>query len=406
MTSQAGGCSTASMFTKPIGDLTANDIQQLVRDGIRENRSLDYKRDLPGNAPKDKKEFLYDATSFANAAGGFLVFGIGDEKGPDGKSTGLPSIEGLKNFNEDQEVLRLEQLLRAGVQERVPGVQHMVITLPEGPVLVLHIPRSWSGPHMVTLDGDSRFYSRTSQGKYQLDLRQIRAAFLQSEAAGRRIQRFRDERLGRIVADEGAMALVEGAKLVLHLVPLEIGNERTTMDLEAWRSQRPPTFEGNNVSSRFNSDGLLSYDAMRERVAAGYAQVFRDGSVEVVGGQGRSDSREMEPWICELELVKTLAGYLSLYRTFAVDLPIVALASLVNVQGYGVPRAVLRDRGGEPEIRRDIVLFPDVLIASYDVDAPGVLRPVFDAMWQSFNFPKSLCYGSNGAWQAENFRWR
>lgn len=37
---------------------------------------LDYKRDLPGDKDAEKKEFLADVTSFANAGGGDIVFGI------------------------------------------------------------------------------------------------------------------------------------------------------------------------------------------------------------------------------------------------------------------------------------------------------------------------------------------
>jgi len=37
---------------------------------------LDYKRDVPGESDQDKKEFLADISSFANATGGDLIYGV------------------------------------------------------------------------------------------------------------------------------------------------------------------------------------------------------------------------------------------------------------------------------------------------------------------------------------------
>jgi hypothetical protein len=40
----------------------------LIDDGELEGKMIDYKRDRVGQADGDKKEFLYDVSSFANAA--------------------------------------------------------------------------------------------------------------------------------------------------------------------------------------------------------------------------------------------------------------------------------------------------------------------------------------------------
>lgn len=66
---------------------------------------------------------------------------------------------------------------------------------------------------------DSRFYARTSAGKYALDVTEIRSAFLQGEELPARIRRFRDERLSAIAASETPVQLRAGGRVVLHLVP-------------------------------------------------------------------------------------------------------------------------------------------------------------------------------------------
>jgi hypothetical protein len=70
---------------------------------------LDYKLQLPSAQSDDKREFLYDVASFANAAGGDIVFGVADERDSSGKATGIPaSAEGIKVENLPGEILRLE----------------------------------------------------------------------------------------------------------------------------------------------------------------------------------------------------------------------------------------------------------------------------------------------------------
>ena len=48
----------------------------IVRGLKAEGRTLDYKRTLPGSTDEEKREFLADVSSFANAAGGDIVYGI------------------------------------------------------------------------------------------------------------------------------------------------------------------------------------------------------------------------------------------------------------------------------------------------------------------------------------------
>jgi len=64
------------MIPKPVDEINKSDIETLVDLKTAERRTLDYKELLPGNTDEEKKEFLYDASSFANAAGGDLIFGV------------------------------------------------------------------------------------------------------------------------------------------------------------------------------------------------------------------------------------------------------------------------------------------------------------------------------------------
>ena len=218
--------------TKRIDELTRADIEGLVSNEVREGRSLDYKRDLPGRNDAARKEFLQDVASFANAVGGYILFGVGERV----DAPGLPdSPLGLAVINADEEIRRLDQMVLNGIDPRVPGVRMRAIDgFADGPVLAVHIPRSWAAPHMVALNRDSRFYSRTNAGKYPLDVREIGGAFLRRGELRHEIRRFRDERLGRIVADDTPVPLTGGPRIVLHVVSVASLDPEHRVDLAAW----------------------------------------------------------------------------------------------------------------------------------------------------------------------------
>ena len=89
----------------------------LISDQEPEGKTLDYKRDLVAKTDEAKREFLYDVTSFANTAGGHLIFGI-DEDG------GIPTtLNGISGIDADAEILRLEQIVRDGFRPAIIGSQ-------------------------------------------------------------------------------------------------------------------------------------------------------------------------------------------------------------------------------------------------------------------------------------------
>ena len=143
-------------------------------------------------ADDDKREFLSDVTSFANAAGGDLIFGLQARREAGKPTSEIGAIVGLSELNVDSERLRLEAMIRDGVDPRMLPVSfHEIRRGPDPPCLLLRVPRSSAGLHMVTYKNLNRFYSRTSGGKYQLDAHEIRAGFVAAETAIERLRRFR-----------------------------------------------------------------------------------------------------------------------------------------------------------------------------------------------------------------------
>jgi hypothetical protein len=251
------------MLDGPFDEIQKAHIDALIANEVIEHKQLDYKRDLPGGTDQEKIEFLADVSSFANASGGHIIYGLGEKKDESGKNTGTPEYVGLRNVNVDEQKIRLEQIIQSGVAQRIPSIQIKEITgFGNGPVIIIQIPKSWAAPHMVTFKNHSRFYSRTSAGKQQLDVGEIRAAFVLSETLPERIRQFRSERIGNILADETPIKVPEGPKIVLHLIPWAAFNPdpRATIDISNAPHLDLMPIYSSGQTHRYNLDGLLTFD--------------------------------------------------------------------------------------------------------------------------------------------------
>src|SRR5271166_976699 len=166
------------MLDKEPIEIVENDLLALISDKEPEGKTIDYKIETIGLSDGDRKEFLYDVSSFANARGGYLVFGMEEVNGLPTKLVGLPKID------PDREILRLEQIARDGIRPPITGLQTPAVKLSTGNrAIVMRIPKSWNPPHQVTFQKAFRFYSRDSNGKYQIDVDELRSIFVLSTSA-------------------------------------------------------------------------------------------------------------------------------------------------------------------------------------------------------------------------------
>ncbi|UCG55343.1 MAG: ATP-binding protein, partial [Dehalococcoidia bacterium] len=276
------------MFRKPISELKKNDIDLLIKNEMIENRMLEYKQVLPGNKDQDKVECLADISSFANASGGYIIYGLADKKDTEGKSTGIPQYLGLGNVNFEQEKQRIENILLSGVVPRINGIHFKeVVGFDNGPIFIIYVPRSWGAPHMVKFKNCHRFYSRNSSGKYQLDIDEIRVAFAQSEALPERIREFRLQRISKLIEGDAPINLMQGLKYVLHIIPFESFKSVNIIDLSPFvlpiKEKLPLVHWGGQTHTRYNFEGVIAshmvgHDWNKKTYV--YTQMFRNGIIE------------------------------------------------------------------------------------------------------------------------------
>lgn len=393
------------MINKPITALTAEDLAALVTDKAEEGRNLDFKRELPGSSDKDKMELCADVSSFANSGGGYLLFGV-DETG--GAASAVPGLPGV---DVDAAILRLEQILTAGIDPPVPGIASRRIPTADGQsVIAVHVPRSWRAPHLVKHGGSFRMYARTSRGKQPLDAQEIRRTFESTGNAVEAIRRWRDDRIARILADDTPVRLEPGAKMALHVVPLEsVGDPFRIPASEL--DGKPIEFQPLGVSGwdhRINLDGYVTHGGRPYQATNGadrsYCQVFRSGRVEAVFSElvREHNGRPLiaSTWY-EKSVLEATARYIKSLTDLGVSYPLVVMLCFLDARGALM--AVSSDFFGLDvhPIDRDVLVFPDVVLEAPPTDLPRALRPMFDAAWNACGIARSLNYDKKGNWKAD-----
>ena len=392
------------MILKQVNPLSKNDIDGLIENAVREGRSIEYKSALPKGKDEDKREFLADISSFANSSGGHILYGIIEKSGTPIKAKGLEN-------NIDDEILRLESMIRTSIEPRIIGVHMRAIEgFPSGPVLIIQIPKSWASPCMVTYKGGSRFFIRNSAGKHQMDIHEIRSAFSQSAELPEIIRKFRDERLTRIIADETPVVLKSATRLILHLLPITSFTNAVAIDISSVGSHFHKLMPISTTSPehRFNIDGIVTFNSSVDpSIRRTYTQLFRMGGIEAVYAgilTTKDPDRKLLGRSYESHIISSLIRYLKFLRDYEMDAPFQIMMSLVGVRGVemSLGSSFEFDEGGAP-IDRDMLILPDVLIDENKVDRSIdeialIMKPTFDAVWNSCGYPNSLNFDSSGKW--------
>ena len=403
------------MIQKQIDAVSKSDIDELIANSVNESKTLEYKQELPGNSDKDKREFLADVSSFANASGGDILYGVVAQIDEDGKKTGAPeAVSPITGATADEAKLRLEEIIRNGIAPRLRVQIREIEGWGEdgqGYVILIRVAQSVASPHVVAFRGGSRFYSRHSAGKYPLDVDELRSAFLATDSQAERIKNFRLDRLGAINADETPVLLSTPHRLVLHLIPITSFLNNSRFDLSNSHSLTtsfPPIASG-GWNHRFNLDGFVTHSTAREdrERNRGYCQLYFNGVVEAVyadllrGEQGARLSNGVGGIASEAyerSVIQAIQRYLKGFKELGVDAPVAISMALLGCKGSFLhvhPRMML---DGDRPIDRETAVLPDVVIESLDADVPAIMKPIFDAVWNACGYARSFNYDESGNW--------
>lgn len=387
------------MLGKKFEDLSLSDFDNLIANGIAENASLEYKRDLPKWDSSGKHEFLADVSAMANHHGGYILYGMAES------DEGTAEEIFPQKANPDSECLRILDVLNGNLEPKLSGCKvKAVSTNSDGYIFVLSVPESWCKPHRVKTN--NHFFVREGARKRQLEMPEIKIAFLNSENPKKKITDFRSERLSKVITGDSPIQVAEGIVQLLHVIPLEALQNNFLHDVNSLAESRAPVMSsGYGVSSRINIDGVIFHRAVTDRGTGAYTQLFRNGFVESVRVFQKSNetTRTVLPSVkYESEIMDFLRELKRAYASLEIEGPLVLLYSLLNVKGaqLGVSNSELLDEGNGIFDRNQILL-PDVILEESTQDEGEALRPLFNMVWNAAGYRGSLNYDTNtGIWIA------
>lgn len=227
----------------------------LITAKAAESLHIEYKRDTYGGNDDARREFLADISSFANSLGGDLIIGMVASKG-------VPIYFRPFAGDADAEKLRLEQMARDGLSPRIANLRAVAVPVSRGGhVIVIRIPKGYNPPHRIIFKNSGRFWARSSAGKFEPNVEELRRIFVEFPLIGDRVRSFRTERSAKIAAGDTPVTLLDGGNLVLHVVPFSAFELSGALPLEEI-SRDVHSFSpfGRTDASdfRFTFDGLLT----------------------------------------------------------------------------------------------------------------------------------------------------
>ena len=376
------------MIPKRLEEVVYSDIEGIISSELREGKTVDYKRDLPGNSENEKKEFLYDVASFANTVGGDLIIGLEEENG-------LPSkVTPVTPENLDKEIQRIDSILMSGIEPRIRYHMRAIPHPNSGYVLILRIERNGLAPHRVIYKASDKFYARNSAGKYPLDVAELRDAFLLGASAADRIREFRVGRLASIAAGEGPVLSEGDPIIVIHLIPLHAFTSQRELDISKYYRTLIRPIGAPSGDRQINLDGVLHYAANREDILSNYVQIYRSGIVEVTDEFAFSTDKhgnKVAPLkAIEHRINQYLPQYIDCMKDIGVTPPVFLFLSIVGVMGCrAYIDSMFEDVTSYPMLKRDPLMLSEISIDDLSTNLSIALKTVYDRLWNAFGFPGS-----------------
>jgi hypothetical protein len=376
----------------PLDQIVEGHLRGLIEERTPEGRSLDYKSLLSLKSDGDKREFAADVSAFANSDGGDLVFGVSEAEG-------LPiSLEGLEGFIEDDTKLAMDDILKSTISPRLVGVTYRSINQTAGrPIFIVRVPRSWNGPHMVSYGGNQRFYSRDTARRYQMDVHQLRSAFLGNEQAANRVRDFRLDRCRQIASGLTPVRMTSRSCFAMHVVPLREWDgfeyAKVVSSQRVFFRPIPASIASGGWSPGINFEGaILAPGAWKNDETPTYLQVFRDGAVEAVCCGSISEGKIFP--IFQLLVRDSIGNTRTVMSEIGISHPCVVFLSFLNVRGHSLATSTQNSKG----IDRDHLFLEPRILESPSTPADPILRDWYDRIWNAFGYLRSDRFDEAGNW--------
>lgn len=184
---------------KPTSQITVAEIAAIVHGRVAEDQYVDFKARPYPSGDAGTHELIKDVTAFANAAGGYLIVGIGEDG--ESRANALVNVEAPESVRRSM----MDRCL-ARIEPRLPELDIRIYSVNGNSVVICRVPDSPLKPHCAQPDREHHyFWKRYVDGNKLMTLAEIREA-IQGDAVQREVVALRQElergRLQQAVAIE------------------------------------------------------------------------------------------------------------------------------------------------------------------------------------------------------------
>jgi hypothetical protein len=271
-------------------------------------------------------------------------------------------------------------------------------------VIIIRVPQSWNPPNGIPENGHYLFFKRHAAGRDPMTLTELRSSFTMAIDAVERMRAFHRDRLEWLRQPRTPNYQTPSA-LVLHLIPFSGAMGTSHIDLNRnpfFRFMSPYKKDQGYIQPgtlRYNLDGPLMLPIGGNNW---HTQLFRNGSLEYASTMyfdGVGSQACVNAWHLQTSLVNIVPRFIRLLESLGAMPPLGLLVSLINVENLKLRVSEGPDgrEMSEHQIDRSDLRLPEAVISESTEDPKGLLKPVFDAVWNAAGL-ESCRYYRGGEW--------
>lgn len=343
------------------------DVLALVERGGIETYRREYKRQICLTTSDEKRGLLESVTAMANTLGGEIIFGVNE------KAEGSYEVVGLDIENIDKLKQSFESILRDSIEPRIRYYLDIITDDGKSPLAILYIDKTYDSPHRIIDPKHHPFYKRDASGKHPMDIKEIRASFLESDNYVTRVDRFLDSRYINVINE----LEVSTPWMSIHVIPNSSLDGEYDLTTEVLEKMIITPINSRGCDHRIILDGVSFYQSGSEGYfnRPSYVQIFRNGIVEsyssdVIGEKQQEGLFHLEYW--ESRILDHLVSIIDVLTKNQVIGPyFISIA----FNGMKHSRVVTHSRiYGDHVCDRDFLKLPLLYLNDIEMDINAVLK--------------------------------